>query len=79
MDVLAQTEHLRWVASHEVLGYQEYSPRDPEVPDKKDEAKLLHGCICSWCMLPTKIKSYDYNAVDVSISEYGFEETKQLS
>lgn len=73
MDVLAQTEHLRWVASHEILGYQEYQPRDPEDPGKKDEAKLLHGYMCAWNMLSTETKSYDYNAVDVSISEYGFE------
>ncbi len=73
MDVLAQTEHLRWVASHEILGYQEYLPRDPEDPGKKDEARLLHGYMCDWNMLSTETKSYDYNAVDVSISEYGFE------
>ena len=72
MDVLAQTEHLRWVASHEILGYQEYTPRDPEDPGKKDEARLLHGYMCDWDMLSTETKSYDYNAVDVSISEYGY-------
>ena len=73
MDVLAQTEHLRWVASHEILGYQEYTPRDPEDPGKKDEARLLHGYMGDWDLLSTETKSYDYNAVDVSISEYGYE------
>ena len=73
MDVLAQTEHLRWVASHEILGYQEYQPRDPQNPGKKDEARLLHGYMCNWCLLSTETKSYDYNTVDVSISEYGYE------
>lgn len=68
MDVLAQTEHLRWVASHEILGYF----HNGDV-DFKDEAKLLHGCMCPWSQLSIEKKSYDYNAVDVSISEYGFE------
>lgn len=68
MDVLAQTEHLRWVASHEILGYKYEGDTG-----FKDEAKLLHGCLKDWNELPTETKSYDYNAVDVSISEYGFE------
>lgn len=73
MDVLAQTEHLRWVASHEIMGYQGYTMFDPANPGKRDEAKLLHGYICGWNQLPTEIKSYDYNSVDVSISEYDYE------
>ncbi len=68
MDVLAQTEHLRWVASHEILGYQRQGDTH-----FKDETKLLHGCMCDWNELPTETKSYDYNAVDVSIGEYNFE------
>ena len=68
MDVLAQTEHLRWVASHEILGYKYAGDTD-----FKDEAKLLHGCLKDWNELPTATRSYDYNAVDVSINEYGFE------
>jgi hypothetical protein len=29
--------------------------------------------MCDWDLLSTETKSYDYNAVDVSISEYGYE------
>ena len=62
LDTLAQTEHLRWNASHEILGYQD------EGDEKyKDEAKLLHGCIKPWSDLSTRTQSYDYNVVDVSL------------
>lgn len=38
--VLAQTEHLRWNASHEILGY---------VPsEEKDEVRLKHDCLKDW-------------------------------
>ncbi len=60
--VLAQTEHLRWVASHEILGYREDSTEND-----KDEARLLHGCLKSWNQLSTPVQSYDFNVVDVSL------------
>ena len=69
MDVLAQTEHLRWEASHQILGYQCKGGIN-----FKDEAKLLHGCICDWSKLDDEHKSYDYNTVDVSLSMYDSEE-----
>ena len=62
LQVLSQTEHMRWVASHEILGYRE----DRDESDK-DEARLLHGCLKPWNELSTGIKSYDYNVVDVSL------------
>ncbi len=62
LDVLAQTEHLRWMASHEILGYRDYGDLDD-----KDEARLLHGCLKPWHELTTAVKSYDYNVVDVSL------------
>ncbi len=62
LDVLARTEHLRWCASHEILGY-----RDGGKEDFKDEAKLLHGCIKPWEALSKETQSYDYNIVDVSL------------
>ena len=62
LDTLAQTEHLRWNASHEVLGYQ-----DKGDENYKDEARLYHGCIKNWSALSENIKSYDYNVVDVSL------------
>ena len=62
LDTLAQTEHLRWNASHEILGYQN------EGDEKfKDEAKLLHGCLKDWEQLSVRTQSYDYNVVDVSL------------
>lgn len=62
LDTLAQTEHLRWNASHEILGYIQ------EGDEKfKDEAKLLHGCLKDWQELTSKTQSYDYNVVDVSL------------
>ena len=62
LEVLAQTEHLRWVASHEILGY-----KDDDDLNSRDEARLLHGCLKPWHDLSTLIKSYDYNVVDVSL------------
>ena len=62
LDVIAQTEHLRWVASHEILGYC-----DDGTEDDKNEARLLHGCLKPWHKLSTRVKSYDYNIVDVSL------------
>ena len=62
MDVLAQTEHLRWNASHEILGY-----RDHGDTSFKDEARMQHGCLKEWEELSEDIKSYDYNIVDVSL------------
>lgn len=62
LDVLAQTEHLRWNASHEILGYQ-----DKGNEKYKDEARLYHGCIKEWNALSDITKSFDYNVVDVSL------------
>jgi hypothetical protein len=62
LEVLAQTEHLRWMASHEILGY-----REDDTEDDKDEARLLHGCLRPWQELTTIVRSYDCNVVDVSL------------
>lgn len=62
LDVLAQTEHLRWNAAHEVLGYT--TAHDVL---HRDEARLIHGCIKDWQELPPEIQRYDYNVVDVSL------------
>ncbi len=37
---LAVTEHLRWIASHELLGYK--------TGEKTDEAKQEHNCLVGW-------------------------------
>ena len=62
LDVLAQTEHLRWNASHEILGYQNRGDER-----FKDEARLYHGCLKEWNALSDYVKSFDYNVVDVSL------------
>ena len=62
MSTLAQTEHLRWIASHEMLGYR-LSP-------STNEAQLLHNCICAWDKLENSVvRGFDYNTVDVSLTE----------
>ena len=63
LDVLAQTEHLRWIASHEVLGYELKGNEGFQ-----DEARLQHGCMIPWEDLTEVTKSYDYNVVDVSLN-----------
>ena len=62
LDVLAQTEHLRWCAAHYILGYINTGDFN-----HKSEAKLEHGCLKPWNNLPTQIKSYDYTVVDASL------------
>ena len=72
LDVLAQTEHLRWNASHEILGY-----RNEGSEEHKDEARLQHGCLKNWQELSTTVQSYDYNVVDVSLDIIDLEGKKQ--
>ena len=62
LEVLAQTEHLRWNASHLMMGYVPVGDES-----HKDEARLQHGCITEWRKLSEVVKSYDYNVVDVSL------------
>lgn len=58
LHTLAQTEHLRWNASHGLLGYR--------FGDKKDELHGLHNCLRPWQELSEETQSYDCNVVDVS-------------
>lgn len=53
---LAQTEHLRWNASHEILGYV--------LSDAKDEVKFTHNCLIDWQHLGELTKSFDCNVAD---------------
>lgn len=53
---IAQTEHLRWNASHEILGY---------IPDdEKDEVRYTHNCLKDWEDLSEEVRSYDCNVSD---------------
>lgn len=56
---LAICEHLRWNASHEMIGY---------VPDEvADEIKKTHNCLKPWHLLPDNIQNYDYNVMEQTI------------
>ena len=54
--VIAQTEHLRWTASHEILGYVSSGV--------KDEVRFTHDCMKDWNLLTESVRSYDCNVAD---------------
>ncbi|MDE7154123.1 MAG: hypothetical protein K2O00_06740 [Muribaculaceae bacterium] len=54
--VIAQTEHLRWIASHEILGYV--------LNKDKDEVALMHNYLKDWDLLEENVRSYDCNVAD---------------
>lgn len=60
LNVLAQTEHLRWNASHEILGYR----KQGTIPSR-NEVKMHHSCITDWQELTPDIQSFDYDFVDL--------------
>lgn len=64
MNVMACTEHLRWVAKQELLGYK--------YGTKKDYIRLTHPCMVEWndMSLSDETKSWDCNVVDTSIKMY---------
>lgn len=49
---LAQTEHLRWLAAHEIMGYK--------YDTKKDIARYKHNCMKPFCELSNKVRAYDF-------------------
>lgn len=63
--VIAQTEHLRWNASHEILGYI----HKHENIEYKDEMRLHHGCLTDWDKLNDEKRSYDFNVVDLTLDD----------
>lgn len=74
MDNLAKLEHLRWNASHEVLGY---TPMPSSVPDNErgcDEARVTHNCLIDWEDLDNESDKIDYIR-DYKIYDYGVVET----
>lgn len=63
LDTLAQTEHLRWNASHEVMGYVR--------GEAKNEIRFTHECLTDWELLSTdEIRGYDYEVVEKSLQMY---------
>lgn len=61
LNVLAQTEHLRWNASHEILGYVKQGA-------SRNEVKMQHPCITDWQELTKGIQSFDYDFVDLTLN-----------
>jgi len=59
LTVMAQTEHLRWKASHEILGYV-YDEKG------KNEIRLHHDCLTDWEKLSESTRSFDNNVVDMT-------------
>ena len=64
-------EHLRWNASHLMMGYQ---PMSPEVRKQTDGTCNIrakqHSCITDWKNLDTLTQGYDYFVVKTSIYQY---------
>lgn len=54
--VIAQTEHFRWIASHELLGYV--------YDEHKDEVGQRHDCLKDWDYLDEFTRSFDCNVAD---------------
>lgn len=60
MTTLAQMEHLRWNASHQMLGYVWGT--------EKNEASSEHNCLVEWDALESdQIKGDDYEVVERSL------------
>lgn len=53
---LAQTEHLRWVAAHEIMGYRP----DPPQKEGKDILHYKHACMIPWRELLDNSREYDF-------------------
>lgn len=65
---VAICEHLRWNASHLMMGYV------PMTPDVKkhidgtcDERTKQHTCIVDWHQLPCGTQGYDYSVVKTTV------------
>lgn len=72
---LAQLEHLRWNAAHELMGYVFY-----EGGKSCDERTMRHNCLCPWDKLDKQsdlitewscdYKKYDFGIVDTTVALY---------
>ena len=57
---LAIGEHIRWEASHKVLGYT--------LGVETDDVKKTHDCLKDFALLDNKVKHYDYLVVKTTLS-----------
>lgn len=62
-EVLAMTEHLRWNASNELMGYV--------YGEEKDYKRKTHPCIVPWEKLPEDTQRYDYIVTKTSMELKG--------
>ena len=84
---LAMLEHIRWNASHEMLGYESTEPEN-EI-HSCDETLRRHNCLRDWDKLdaesdivtrtsyPCDYKGYDYGVVDTTLDLYRQRFTEQ--
>ena len=79
MDNLARLEHIRWNASHEVLGYTPIDTSAYQGEHKCVEARMMHNCLVNWNQLDAEsdlstwvddYKIYDYGVVETTIDIY---------
>lgn len=79
MENLAKLEHLRWNASHEILGYRTTPTEIPDGQRGCDETRMTHNCLVDWDELDKEsdrikyiddYKIYDYSVVETTINIY---------
>lgn len=56
---IAICEHLRWNASHEMIGY--------ELGSVTDEMQKKHKCLMSWYALPEATQDYDFHVMETTV------------
>lgn len=64
-------EHLRWNASHFMLGYTLMSQQEKgNYPNGKSEKIRKHHCLVDWDQLDEKTQEYDYAVVQTTVRLY---------
>ena len=71
---LAKLEHLRWNASHEIMGYTLMPESVPNVSRGCDEPTATHNCLISWEQLDAETEKISY-IQDYKLFDYGVVET----
>lgn len=71
---LAKLEHIRWIASHEVLGYIPIPSENTKRERECDETLATHNCLVSWEELDEESKKVSY-IDDYKLFDYGVVET----
>lgn len=74
MNTLAQTEHLRWNASHEMMGYS----YDRDVKKEERDRWMRHTCLTHWKNLNNSTRRFDYKVVETSLKMYLAEKRNKI-